>query len=322
MAARVAGETAAREQAAAEAQAAGAAREEQSREWIPRFQAYMASPGIEGHNPDLLVFVPGTSEPEKFGEAYARYEAFKMFLEEYKNTEFPAGRTDKLIDLADVKAPDHIRYFEEGFADRIESVAGYAETEIDDAMEYLAKDNGWKSDNTVKPYLLDHKRMSAIQGAVKNVNAALPADDTVRKRVQEKFDALAAKDKENREIRKQRTFMKPDRYKGKDMAELKTKAESLVKNDAREGGTPLRTTIISEDWNEQTVEEWTDTSKTAWRRRTTRSITAQVAARTGEGVRCITVALARDKQSDGSWGPLYGNLHQYSEPMLEANVNK
>jgi hypothetical protein len=313
---------AAEEEGKAKAQAAGAAKEEQSREWISRFQAYMSSPGIEGHNPDLLVFVPGTSEPEKFGEAYARYEAFKAFYEEYKNTEFPAGRTDKLIDLADNKAPAHIRYFEERIADRVESVTGYAEKEIDNAMAYLERDNGWKSDNTVKPYLLDHKQMSAIQGAVKNMNAALPADDTARKRVQGKFDALAAKDKANREIRKQRTFMKPDRYKGKDIKALKGKAESLVKNDAKEGGAPLRTTIISEDWDEKTVEEWTDTTKTAWRRRTTRSITAQVAAKTGDGVRCITVALAKDKLSDGTWGPLYGNLHQYSEPMLEANVGK
>ncbi len=322
MTAEAAGQEAAEEEAKAEAQAAGDAREEQSREWISRFQAYLSSPGIEGHNPDLLVFVPGTSEPEKFGEAYARYEAFKAFYEEYKNTDFPAGRTDKLIDLADKKAPAHVRYFEEGFADRVESVTGYAEKEIDNAMAYLEGDNGWKSDNTVKPYLLDHKRMNAIQGAVENLNAALPADDPARKRVQGKFDALVVKDKANREIRKQRTFMKQDRYKGKDIKALKNKAESLVKNDVKEGGTPLRTTIISENWDEQAVEEWTDTSKTTWRRRITRSITAQVAARTSDGVRCITVAMSKDKQSDGSWGPLYGNLHQYSEPMLEANVHK
>jgi hypothetical protein len=322
MMAEAAGQEAAEEEAKAEAQAADNAREKQSREWISRFQAYLSSPGIEGHNPDLLVFVPGTSEPEKFGDAYARYEAFKAFYEEYKNTDFPAGRTDKLIDLAEKKAPAHFKYFEEGFSDRVESITGYAEKEIDDATAYLERDNGWKSDSTVKPYLLDHKRMSAIQGAVKNVNAALPADDPTRKRVLGKFETLAAKDKANREIRKQRTFMKPDRYKGKDIKELKNKAESLVKNDAKEGGTPLRTTLISENWDEQTVEEWTDTAKTTWRRRITRSITAQVAARTSDGVRCITVALAKDKQSDGSWGPLYGNLHQYSEPMLEANVQK
>ena len=322
MTTEAAGQEAAAETAKAQAQAAGAAREEQSQKWIDRFQAYLSYPGIEGHNPEMLVFVPGTSEPEKFDEAYARYEAFKAFYAEYKNTAFPAGRTDKLIDLADRQAPARIKDFEEGFASRVESVAGYAEKQIDDAMAYLEKDNGWKSDKTERPNLLDHKRMTTIQDAVENVKSGLTADDPDRKRVQEKFDALTARDKANREIRKQRTVMKPDRYAGKDINALKSKAASLVKNNAKEGGQPLRTTIISENWNEQTVEEWTDTSKTTWRRRITRSITAQVAARTIDGIRRITVALAKDKQSDGSWGPLYGNLHQYSEPMLEANVHK
>ncbi|MBT3178225.1 MAG: hypothetical protein HOG03_08045 [Desulfobacula sp.] len=76
------------------------------------------------------------------------------------------------------------------------------------------------------------------------------------------------------------------------------------------------------NWQEQTVEEWTDTSKTKWRIRTTRSLTAQVAAKTQDGFKLITVALAKDRRSDGSWGPLYGNLHQYSQPMLESNINK
>ena len=116
--------------------------------------------------------------------------------------------------------------------------------------------------------------------------------------------------------------MTSDRYTGGDIGELKKRAEALVEKDQKEGGKPLRCTIISDDWQEETVEEWADTSRTTWRVRTTRSITGQVAAKTADGVRLITVALAKDKQSDGSWGALYGNLHQYSDPMLESNVKK
>ena len=118
------------------------------------------------------------------------------------------------------------------------------------------------------------------------------------------------------------THMTPDRYTAKDIDELKDKAKSLGQNDQKEDDIPLRCIIISENWQEETVQEWTDTSRTTWRIRTTRSLTGQVAAKTADGVRLITVALAQDKQSDGSWGPLYGNLHQYSDPMLESNVNK
>ena len=189
-------------------------------------------------------------------------------------------------------------------------------------MAQLEKDNGWKSDKAIKPNLVDHKWMTSIRETTEKVAAALPESDPKRKEIEAKFDALVTKDKENREIRKERTFMTPDRYAGGDIGALKKKAEDLVKNNKKEGGDPLRCTIISENWQEQTVEEWTDTTKTTWRRRTTRGITAQVAAKTADGVRLITVALAENKQSDGNWGPLYGNLHQYSDTMLESNVNK
>ena len=296
------------------------AREKQSAEWVPKFQAYLAYSTSEGHNPAKLVFVPGTSEPEKFDDAKKRYEAFKNFYEEYKNTDFPNGKTWKLEDLADNIAPTRLEDFEKGFADRLGSASEGAENKINSAMAYLEKDNGWRSDKSIRPNLLDHKRMTSIREETKNAVTALGANDPKAKQIQADFDALVAKDKENRQIRKERTFMTPDVYTGKDIKELKKKAQALVKSNNKEGGKPLRCTIIAENWREETVHEWTDTSKTAQRWRTTRHQTAQVAAKTSDDVRLITVALAQDKQSDGKWGPLYGNLHQYSDPMLESNV--
>ncbi|MFH1156925.1 MAG: hypothetical protein V1793_24280 [Pseudomonadota bacterium] len=299
-----------------------AAGEEQSAEWIAKFRGFLAYPGQEGHNPDMLVSVPGTSEPEAFDNAQKRYTAFRAFFDEYKSAQFPNGRTWELQDLADNQAPLRLKTFEEEFASRIASVSGDAETAINAAMGQLEKDNGWRTDKTVKPNLVDQKWMKSIGETTRNAVAALGASDPRAKEIQAKFDALVAKDKENRQIRKERTFMTPDRYTGKDIGALKEKAEAIVRMDAKEGGEPLRCTIISENWQEETVKEWTDTTKTAWRIRTTRSVTAQAAARTPDGIRLITIALASDKNSDGDWGPLYGNLHQYSEFMLESNVNK
>ena len=313
---------AAESKAEADAEAAKAAREQQSAEWVTKFRAYLSYTGQEGCDPAKTVFVPGTSEPEKFADARKRYEAFKAFYAEYKKTEFPNGKTFQLEDLADKEAPLRLKAFETEFASRVASLTGEAEKEIDAAMAQLEKDNGWKSDKAIKPNLVDHKWMASIRETTEKVAAALPESDPKRKEIEAKFDALVTKDKENREIRKERTFMTPDRYAGGDIGALKKKAEDLVKNNKKEGGDPLRCTIISENWQEQTVEEWTDTTKTTWRRRTTRGITAQVAAKTADGVRLITVALAQNKQSDGNWGPLYGNLHQYSDTMLESNVNK
>ncbi len=311
------------EQRAGEDAAAGKrAMEKQSAKWVSGFSAYLAYPGQEGHNPDMLVFVPGTSEPEKFAEAQKRYEKLKAFYRRYKGTQFPNGKTWKLKDLADNQAPARLRDFEEGMASRIAAVSGGAEKEIDRAMAQLEKDNGWKTDNTVKPNLVDHKWLTGIREATQKVVSALAPSDPKRRKIQAKFDALEAKDRRNRQIRKERTFMTPDHYTGSDIKTLKAKATSLVQKNKKEGGSPLRCTIISDNWQVRTIQEWTDTSKTTWRIRTTRNLTAQVAARTDDGVRLITVALAQDELGNGGWGPLYGNLYQYSDPMLEENVNK
>ncbi len=304
-------------------QAAGKlAREKQSAEWVPKFQAYLSYPGNEGHNPATLVFIPGTSEPEKFEDAKKRYEAFKKFYQEYQATKFPNGRTWKLEGLADKQAPMRLKDFEKGFASRLGSASERAVGEINQAMAYLKKDNGWQSDKSVKPNLLDSRRMAAINGEVQKAVTALGANSAKAGEIKDAFNSLVAKDKKNRQIRKERTFMKPDVYTGSDIKSLKKKAEDLVKKNKAEGGKPLRSTIIAENWREETVHEWTDTSRTVRRWRTTRHQTAQVAAKTTDGFRLITVALAQDKQSNGKWGALYGNLHQTSEPMLKSNIHK
>ena len=170
--------------------------------------------------------------------------------------------------------------------------------------------------------MIDHYRMSTIEQQVNKAMTAAGAGSAEAAKLEQAYALLVAKDQEHREIRKQRTFMTADQYQSSDIDAIKNKAESLVANNNKEGGKPLRSTVISENWKEETVWEWTDTSRTQKRWRTTRALTAQVAAKTPDGVRLITVAIAKDKQSDGSWGALYGNLHQYSDPMLEENVNK
>jgi hypothetical protein len=87
------------------------------------------------------------------------------------------------------------------------------------------------------------------------------------------------------------------------------------------GATILRTTVISRDWKEEDVVEWTDTTQSAARRRVTRSVSAQVAARQADGVFLYTVHLAQDRRSDGSWSPLYGHI-MFTDAMLEENIRK
>lgn len=115
--------------------------------------------------------------------------------------------------------------------------------------------------------------------------------------------------------------MIPDRYKGKEIDTLKTKANELQKKKHADAKI-LRTTIISPDWKEENVVEYTDTTRTAIHQRITRNVHAQVAAKVGNEVLLYTVYIGKNKRSDDTWGELFGNLHQTADRMLEENVNK
>lgn len=308
----------AEQKAVADARSSEAAKEKQSAEWIPRFQAYLSYAGQEGHDPDKVVFVPGTSETDKFAEAQRRYAAFKDFYATYKQTDFPNGKTWKLENLADEEAPARLSFFEERFADRLSAVAGDAEKQIREAMAQLQRDNGWKSDKSVKPPIIDSKWMATIRESVERAVSGL-GGNTKAAGIQQALAELEQADGKNRQLRAERTFLSADVYDGSDAGKLKDKIQSIVEKE-RPGSKVYRVSIYKEDWKEETVEEWTDSTRTKWRVRTTRQINAQVAAKDRSGVFMHTIHLAKDKQS-GGWGGLYGHI-MFSEPMSEDNINR
>ncbi|MFZ7111735.1 MAG: hypothetical protein ACOWYE_08635, partial [Desulfatiglandales bacterium] len=311
-------QAAAEDKAKAGEQASKKMQEQQSAQWIEKFRAYLSYPGQTGHNPDKLVFVPGTSEPEKFADAQKRYTEFKSFYETYRKTEFPNGKTWELEDLGDREAPERLTLFESRFSERMASVSGDAEKEIDAAMAQLERDNGWKKDPSIKPPIVDAGQMKSIAGNVEKASTALGRNSKAQA-LKDKYADLVEKDAANRKIRAERTLCFPNIYRDSDAGELKNVAGSIVKKE-KPGSEILRISLYKDAWAEETVEEWTDTTKTARRIRTTRMINAHVAAKDGSGVFLHTLHIARDKQS-GGWGGLYGHI-MWSEPMLKANVNK
>lgn len=307
------------EKSNANAEADEAAKKKQSAEWIPKFQAYLSYPGNDGHDPNLLVYVPGTSEPEKFADAQERYEAFKAFYESYQAAEFPHGKTWKLETLAEKEGPQRMADFQKQFADRVITVAGEAEKQISGARAYLGKNNGWKDDSSVKPPLVDKNRMESIDNLVKKVNAALGSGSPEAAKINRSYAALTAQDKEYRLIRADRTFLSPDIYSGGDKKDLLKKARAII-TDEKPGSEVLRVTIYKDGWEEKTVEGWRDTSRTQWEKKTFREINANAGVRDGGRVYLYTIYLAQDKTSTG-WSNLYGHI-MYSDPMAEENVEK
>ena len=84
----------------------------------------------------------------------------------------------------------------------------------------------------------------------------------------------------------------------------------------------LRLTIFTEEWSEESVVEWTDTTHSAVRARTTQTLKFCAAIKDKDGVFRDFGYLNQDKKSDGSWGKTYGHMARYHAPMLESNVDK
>ncbi len=111
--------------------------------------------------------------------------------------------------------------------------------------------------------------------------------------------------------------MKPDAFRRQESQVLKELAEAIVL-DAYPKAEILRMHIVSSDWTIERVEEWTDTTKTAWRVRTTRGVNAQVAARLEGECLLYTIFLHQDT-IDGAANPLTGHI-MFTDKMLEKNL--
>jgi hypothetical protein len=114
--------------------------------------------------------------------------------------------------------------------------------------------------------------------------------------------------------------MLPEKYSGKESNALKDKAKGVVTGDFSDAKV-LRVNVISPDWKEERVLEFTDTTRTAVRYRITRSITVQVAAKRGSDCYLYSVYVGKDRRSDGSWGQYKGHI-MFTDRMLEKNVKK
>ena len=76
------------------------------------------------------------------------------------------------------------------------------------------------------------------------------------------------------------------------------------------------------EWAIENVIEWTDTSRTALRRRVTRSVRAEVALEQPDGsVVLQEVYLGQDRLPDGGWAGLKGHT-TWADPMIAENLGK
>ena len=309
----------AEEQAKADAkkkeEADKARREAQSQEWVAKLAVYTKRYDVANSrvNPKYLIAAV-TQDMKELQRHKALYDEVAVLFAAYKKVAFPAGKTFDLEQMEERLAKT-LKEFPEAYQRSLALMSGGAERLLKEAAAALEHDQAWRTDATKVPYPLSEKRLESIRAGVARVaGPKLPE-------LKAKLAALEKDNAERRRLRTERTFMIPDRFTGAEAGQVKAAAVALVRKSFADAQA-LRTTIISADWKEVDKVEFTDTTRTAIRRRVTRSVTAQVAAKTGGAVQLYTVYVAKDRRTDGTWGPLYGNLHQSAETMLESNVSR
>lgn len=308
--------------AAQQAQAADAEAQQkaQSEEWLQKIKPYITGVGQSGHDETMYLIGSGTDNVDELVARKKIYGEAKALFDEYRQVEFPSGKTIDL-ELAEEKLAYALTGFEEGYQETLDRFATKAGEQLDYTEQWLTDQEAkTQSAGEETPLLLPQHLVQGIQKAIFALDAATAGEDSRIQAFNERLAAVEQRGEKLRRLNIERTVMFPDAFGGQEIEDLKTKAAEFLHKEYPDAQV-LRTTIISEDWTENRQWEYTDTTKSAVRYRITRSVTAQIAGKRGGEVFLYTLDISKDQQSDGSWGALYGHV-MFIDPMLEENVNK
>lgn len=290
--------------------------EDACRPWVAKLRAFV---DVGAGSPKYLVDSVTLSESDLQARSLLLAEAESLWSE-YRKAGFPLGKSDELVALEQTME-QRLRDMPATLRQSRELLSADIEKVFDSTLARLSADTGWKTDPARMPDLVMERDVIALQEAIERYAVAVTPSDAKLETLKSKLAQIKDLDSRNRAVRAERTFMKADRFEGDDGDALRRKVESIVKEKA--GATViLRVTLPAGNWQEENVQEWTDTTHTQWRHRVTRFMTAQAAAKGADGkVYLHSVHLASDRQSDDSWGALYGHVIG-SDWMAEANVKK
>ena len=302
----------------AASQALSARQEAQSRYWLERLEPFVAGPADPNHDPERYLVAGGTVNSAELNERQRIYTRAKAVFDEYRAADFPDGKTQEL-EQVDKKLAYALETFEQAYKESLGLMAGDARQQLDQAEAFLSRED-WKDDPTAKPVVWSEERLDALARAVAAYGASVQPGDARLEDMEASLGRVRELNAARQEAAVSRTYMQQDAFKGSAGKQIKETAEAEVRQE-HPGATLLRTTVISPDWKEERVLEYTDTTKTALQYRITRSVTAQVAAKDQGDCSLYTLHVASDQRSDGSWGPLKAHI-MFTDGMLEANVDR
>jgi hypothetical protein len=280
-------------------------------EWVEKLNTYNRNGAKD--------LTPGINSPAMYGHIKALRAEAEGVWEEYGKVEFAAGKTSEL-ERAE-------RFFQESRAEADRQLEYAVSSRLEEAQkrvkwiaEVFAGDAAWKTDKSKQPRRFADDLLVEAARAIDDL-AECVADHPGLAALRTQHEQLRQENTARRDTAKALTFLRADKYKGRDAEELKEVAKKIVTRTF-EGAEVLRLTIFSEDWKEETVTEWTDTTRSALRTRTTRELRFSAAFQDKDGVFRDFGYLNQDRKSDGTWGATYGHLTKFRAPMLKENVVK
>lgn len=280
-------------------------------EWVEKLNTYNRNGAKD--------LTPGINSPAMYAHIKALRAEAEGVWEEYNKVEFAAGKTSEL-ERAE-------RFFQESRAEADRQLEYAVSSRLEEAQkrvkwiaEVFAGDAAWKTDKSKQPRRFADDLLVEAARAIDDL-AECVADHPELTALRTQHEQLRQENTARRDTAKALTFLRADKYKGRDADELKEVAKKIVTRTF-EGAEVLRLTIFSEDWKEETVTEWTDTTRSALRTRTTRELRFSAAFQDKDGVFRDFGYLNQDRKSDGTWGATYGHLTKFRAPMLKENVVK
>lgn len=290
-----------------------------SADWIKRLQPYVANnPGAPNYNKEKYFIASATEEQGEMEKRLKLYAEAQAAFDEYNKASFPSGKTDDLQQI-EKELARALKQFKDSVVESANRRLGDADRRLDECLRFLDKQEA-KKDPKDLPLPLQKDQLQDVLKRIEAASILVPKDDPRLPAMAKKAAEIEKRDAAIRQLRVDQTRMIADKFKGKEIEDLKKKANEVV-TAKFEKAKILRTTLISPDWKEESVIEWTDTTRSALQFRVTRSVTAQVAANVENGCFIYTCDISKDRRSDGSFGELKGHI-MFTDPIVEANVTK
>jgi hypothetical protein len=300
----------AKEQAAAQAATSSAP-------WMTRLKPYVTGLGAKGYDPEKSLVPSATREKDEMARRLRIFGEASAAMAEYK----AANVTNPTPDLQEV-----VQNLERDMQQFVKSCASYMDEDLRTAEQKLKEAESFIAAQEAKaaakePVIpISKDQLMRIVEVLDRAAGLAKKDDARLASLRGKLEELGQRDAKLRAASVADTRMIADKYKGPDAEEIKQKAGEFLKK-AQPEAQILRATVISPDWKEESVVEYTDTTQTALRHRVTRSVTAQIAGKKGAEAFLYTLYVGKDRRTDGSWGELCGHV-MFTDPMLEENVSK